>query len=1062
MEIAKGDGTTLDIKLINPVPVQYCTGEKRVAESLIIEGNPNIVGMKISFSGGYIASEDELVYTGSLQKSWSAASGTLLLTGISTTTVQEYVDAIKTVTYKNNKAIPTLGVRKITISLSDIDYLPETQHFYRFISKPGIKWTDAKAEAESDAMMYYGLRGYLATITSQVENDFIRTKTKGVGWIGASDAAVEGDWRWVTGPEGLNGGLLFWRGTGYQAKTNPAVYGPVNGAYHNWNRWDTPYSSSLATGTWEPNQSGVENYAHITYFPGNANDSFKWNDLPNGGSNGDYVPAGYLIEFGGSQGDPPVNLMATLDLQVNTVLFKTGTIPVICEGTSVTLNQADTTKATYSWTPTESLSSPIVANPVASPKIPTKYFVTGTRGICIDTATFTVPVNPKPVSLLKPEENICAGSNKILDPGVHQSYNWGNNVTTQTITVNTAGDYTVTLTSDKNCTATSTSKVVVHEYPTIDLSKLQPLICGEPKSTTVKITTTGTDYLLTSADGKANVSGGLNVDVSTFGIYPMIYKSSFYPSCSVEKLFDLSFYKKPIVNFSIDSTACYHYNLDAKYIGDADTIKARFTWVFGGDTIVDGIGRIKERIPLGVNQSKRDLVLIVEQNGCSDKHTLPDIRVIPTLSIFVKDTLRCQPDAFEFLAANTETGVTYDWDFGDGITGKGIKALHTFAKSGKYDIQLTVTTDKKCSNTALIKDMVFAAPIPDVAFSLSPIDCLEPGANEMSYTGLIGTDKDTYNWNLNSFDLTEIITNPLQTKGPLKFDLKNKPSVTLSLKVMSEYGCPSALTSITLKRKPDFSIASDLTAGCIPFSPLLTGIINDKVDRINFTWDFGDGTIVAGSPMSHIYNVPDKKYNITLSGTSLVTGCSNKVTIPDFLQTYPKPKAAFSMDNTVVYNDKPDVKFTNLSEGATAFNWDFGDGTTSPEPRPLHHFVKTGHLIVLLEVTNADFCTDTVSQKLLVAFDRLFPPTGFSPNAPKEVDRIFKLNSEGLTPEGYQFTVLSRWNDLVFEAKDEIKGWDGRLKNGTLAPAGSYVWILSFTDFLGRKHRQTGTVTLVY
>jgi len=63
-------------------------------------------------------------------------------------------------------------------------------------------------------MMYYGLRGYLATITSQVENDFIKGKTKGVGWIGASDAAVEGDWRWVTGPEGLEDGgkgLLFWR-----------------------------------------------------------------------------------------------------------------------------------------------------------------------------------------------------------------------------------------------------------------------------------------------------------------------------------------------------------------------------------------------------------------------------------------------------------------------------------------------------------------------------------------------------------------------------------------------------------------------------------------------------------------------------------------------------------------------------------------------------------------------------------------------------------------------------------------------------------------------------------
>ncbi|HZK87931.1 MAG TPA: gliding motility-associated C-terminal domain-containing protein, partial [Anaerovoracaceae bacterium] len=64
--------------------------------------------------------------------------------------------------------------------------------------------------------------------------------------------------------------------------------------------------------------------------------------------------------------------------------------------------------------------------------------------------------------------------------------------------------------------------------------------------------------------------------------------------------------------------------------------------------------------------------------------------------------------------------------------------------------------------------------------------------------------------------------------------------------------------------------------------------------------------------------------------------------------------------------------------------------------------------------------------------------------------------------EGYHFTIISRWNDIVFEAKEEIKGWNGQMQNGSPAPAGNYVWILDFSDFLGRRHRQTGTVTLVY
>ena len=178
--------------------------------------------------------------------------------------------------------------------------------------------------------------------------------------------------------------------------------------------------------------------------------------------------------------------------------------------------------------------------------------------------------------------------------------------------------------------------------------------------------------------------------------------------------------------------------------------------------------------------------------------------------------------------------------------------------------------------------------------------------------------------------------------------------------------------------------------------------------------------------------------------------------------TYPNPTAAFSMDNKIVYNDKPTVNFLNQSSGKALYSWDFGDGTTSLERDPSHFFNVTGRRTVVLEVFNEFQCSDTVSQKLLVAFNQLFPPNGFSPNAPNEIDRVFLLNSDGIAPEGYHFTVLSRWNDVVFEAKGEIKGWDGCTKNGSFAPAGAYVWILNFSDFLGRKHQQTGTVTLVY
>ena len=1055
--IAKA-GDTLTINLNNNAPVQYCSFQILVAPDLTLNASFPITGMKISFSGQYIPGEDSLTYSGtvgSIKGIWYQTQGYLLLQGSAGTTASNYQTAIRLVKYKNNKTIPTLGDRKISITLMNADYLPATGHFYRFISRQGIYWTEAKAEASSDSMMYYGLRGYLATVTSQAENDFIKLKTKGVGWIGATDIAQNYYWRWVTGPEGLenNGqGLLFWIGLGSQYAAGVPGTGPVSGAYTNWN-------------SGEPNDTGgIEFYAHITFFPSDPADSYKWNDLPDGGTTGDYVPAGYLIEYGGMPGDPQVQLSATLDLQVNTILFKTGTISPICLGDTVTLNQPDKSylPAVYSWTPAGSLSNGTIANPVATPAVTTTYSVTGTRGACIDSTSYIVQVNPLPVVNLGPDTTICNPSTIILNAGtLFSGYQWlPNGETTPTAIATKEGNYIVTVFDSHGCKASDSILVSFTNKPIIDFSKLDTLICGK-KSAILDITTDKGAFSVKRLSDSFTFNN-LDVSVPNFGSYLFNIKATDNFSCYSDSTIKLGFHDIPTVSFSIDSTTCYHYNLNAVYIGNANLKTANFTWIFGGDTIVSGLGLVNEKIPLGVNQSKRDLVLIVEQSGCSNQYTIPDIRVIPTLSMSVKDSVLCMPSTFEFSASNTETVTSYAWVFGDGSQGNGPNPQHLYSEAGRYNIGLTVTTDKMCSNTALIKNMVFAAPIPDVAFSLSSDNCLDPGVNEISYTGTIGTNADTYLWDLSAFDPSEIIKNPLQTQGPFVFNLKTQPQVSLGLMVTSEFGCSSARQSIILKRKPDFSFISDLFSGCVPFGPTLSGKISDPIDQVEFTWNFGDGSDGTGSPVLHPYQVPDKQYTITLKGESSITGCTNSHIYTDTLQTYPKPVAAFSMSDSIVYNDKPLVDFLNASSGATSWFWNFGDGLTSQVESPAHSYAVTGDRKVELRVANEFNCEDSISHQVLIAFDRIFPPNGFSPNAPNVIDRIFLLDSEGIVAAGYHFIVLSRWDDIVYEVKDEKKGWDGRMKDGSFAPAGTYLWVLNFTDFLGRNHRQTGTVTVIY
>lgn len=165
-------------------------------------------------------------------------------------------------------------------------------HFYEFVASPGISWTQAKAAAEQRT--YNGMQGYLVTVTSSSENEFVKGKLNGQGWMGASDAAQEGNWKWVTGPEA---GTQFYQVTynyffGYPTSISGGY--AVNGMFNGW------------TGA-EPNDAGGnEDYAHFW-------EDGRWNDFPNQVGS----IAGYVVEYGGTAGDCNTVSTSTANITFN-------------------------------------------------------------------------------------------------------------------------------------------------------------------------------------------------------------------------------------------------------------------------------------------------------------------------------------------------------------------------------------------------------------------------------------------------------------------------------------------------------------------------------------------------------------------------------------------------------------------------------------------------------------------------------------------------------------------------------------------------------------------------
>lgn len=256
----------------------------KVGAGLLINpvGTPNLDGSRILIGENFSAG-DELIINGAtngttdggLTYTYNSVTGVMTLNGAATTAV--YQQTLRLVRYRNTLQNPNMDDRVVTFALGTQLPNSENGHFYEFVTSAAITWQAARDGA--NARTFFGLQGYLTTITSASENAFVASKLAGQGWMGASDDAadtggVEGEWEWVAGPEA---GSLFCVDGGEC---------PTDGWYTNW-----------AAG--EPNNCcGVENHGHF-FADG------QWNDYV---FNNPAI-AGYVVEYGGMDGDPDLTII---------------------------------------------------------------------------------------------------------------------------------------------------------------------------------------------------------------------------------------------------------------------------------------------------------------------------------------------------------------------------------------------------------------------------------------------------------------------------------------------------------------------------------------------------------------------------------------------------------------------------------------------------------------------------------------------------------------------------------------------------------------------------------
>ena len=279
-------------------------------------------------------------------------------------------------------------------------------------------------------------------------------------------------------------------------------------------------------------------------------------------------------------------------------------------------------------------------------------------------------------------------------------------------------------------------------------------------------------------------------------------------------------------------------------------------------------------------------------------------------------------------------GVEYEWTFNtppfsySGATTPEI----IFENPGMFVIQLGVTDELGCVNNAT--EVVTVLDSPNVQFA---VDSVCEGS--VSYFTNLSTlsENETpidLTWSFGDGEISEE-QNPQHT-----FPTPGEYEVSLEI---SNTHCTNSMTHTAFVGAiPEISASSDITFGC---GPLTINFEATSDENTSVFWDFGDGQSSNNSNEEHTYingNIDTDGTTFIISATATsIAGCVSM----DTLEVSALIGAVASITSLENGCAPLNTSFTNNSENAADYSWDFSDGIVSNDFEPVHTFENTSENI---------------------------------------------------------------------------------------------------------------------
>lgn len=405
---------------------------------------------------------------------------------------------------------------------------------------------------------------------------------------------------------------------------------------------------------------------------------------------------------------------------------------------------------------------------------------------------------------------------------------------------------------------------------------------------------------------------------------------------------------------------------------------------------------------------------------------------------------------------------TYHWEFYEegqlfneitGSAGNG-DANITFPGLGRYTGLLIANKGIDCADTAAFNINIF--PGLDAGYEFDYDTCV---AGPVIFDDLSETEGNNnlvgWSWQFGDGEFSDEV-NPQHI-----YTTPGKKEVVLTVEDNNE--CQDSLVQIVEYFPSPRTIIVEPSnfIGCTPSTIKLENLSTPIDSTYDITWDLGDGTFSNEISPEHTYEEAGV-YSLSLDIISPI-GCLIARRYESFIRIEESPVANFDCfpEQPTVFNKT--VNFTDRTDKAGAWLWDFGGVGSSFVQNPTYTFPDTGIYNVMLTayhpVTN---CPDTISKVIdVIPTVEFHFPNAFTPNDDSSNDKFLGNGFyEGL--RDFEISIWNRWGQQVFSSQDPREGWNGQeFNSGKAAPQGVYVFKSSYKDPRGKSFMQEGHVTLL-